>query len=56
MDRMHAIYPEYGFDRHKGYATGDHLERLQRFGPCAIHRRSFEPVRRLLQSVSGQPA
>ena len=38
-------YPQYGFDRHKGYSTPEHLESLTRFGPCAIHRRSFEPVR-----------
>jgi len=49
MLRMHALYPRYGFDRHKGYPTASHLELLERFGPCAIHRRSFAPVRRLMQ-------
>lgn len=43
---MHARHPDYGFDRHKGYATALHLECLQRFGPCEEHRRSFAPVRR----------
>lgn len=42
---MHECYPAYGFDRHKGYGTAIHLERLARFGPCAAHRRSFSPVR-----------
>lgn len=49
MDRMHVCWPVYGFDRHKGYPTPEHLARLERHGPCPIHRRSFEPVRRLLQ-------
>ena len=38
--RQHAIeFPHYGFDRHKGYGTKDHLEALRRHGPCPIHRR-----------------
>jgi ribonuclease HII len=37
-------YPEYGFDRHKGYGTRLHLEALRSHGPCEIHRRSFAPV------------
>jgi ribonuclease HII len=37
-------YPEYGFERHKGYGTRVHLEALRRHGPCRIHRRSFQPV------------
>ena len=40
-----AHFPGYGFARHKGYATADHLAALKRLGPCAIHRRSFAPVR-----------
>jgi len=50
MRRMHRLYPQYGFDQHKGYPTSSHLLLLERFGPCAIHRRSFAPVRRLLQA------
>jgi len=46
MTRMAGIYPGYGFERHKGYATEDHLARLTRIGPCRIHRRSFAPVAR----------
>jgi ribonuclease HII len=45
MARLHERYPQYGFDRHKGYSTPEHLETLARHGPCGIHRRSFEPVR-----------
>jgi ribonuclease HII len=48
MLSMHDLYPEYGFDRHKGYPTALHLDRLKQFGPCAIHRRSFAPVRRAI--------
>ena len=40
-------YPHYGFARHKGYATREHLESLGALGPCEIHRFSFAPVRRL---------
>ena len=43
-----ARYPQYGFDRHKGYATPEHLVLLRRFGPCEVYRRSFAPVRALL--------
>lgn len=46
MMSMHDRYPEYGFDRHKGYPTAYHLERLRALGPCPIHRQSFAPVRR----------
>lgn len=41
----HAVeFPEYGFERHKGYGTKMHLEALSIHGPCRIHRRSFQPV------------
>ncbi len=45
MVQLGEQYPEYGFARHKGYGTASHWEALQREGPCAIHRFSFEPVR-----------
>jgi ribonuclease HII len=48
MQRLHASYPDYGFDAHKGYGTPEHLLALERLGPCPEHRRSFAPVRRLL--------
>ena len=41
----HATYPEYGFDRHKGYPTSFHLRALAQHGPSPIHRVSFRPVR-----------
>lgn len=39
-----AKYPKYGFARHKGYGTKVHKEALARFGPCAIHRKTYAPV------------
>ena len=49
MCAWHERYPQYGFDRHKGYGTPQHLELLERHGPCEIHRRSFSPVRAILE-------
>lgn len=46
--RLHGVYPDYGFDQHKGYGTPMHLERLREHGPCPEHRRSFSPVKDLL--------
>jgi len=47
--RLHLEYPQYCFDQHKGYGTALHLERLREHGPSPVHRRSFGPVRQLLQ-------
>ena len=52
MERLGRRWPRYGFAAHKGYPTAAHLERLRRFGPCPIHRRTFGPVRRLGGSAS----
>ena len=41
MERESEKYPEYGFARHKGYGTREHIEALRKYGPCPIHRRSF---------------
>ncbi|WP_417250932.1 ribonuclease HII [Castellaniella sp.] len=49
---LHQQFPEYGFDRHKGYGTAFHLAQLVRYGPCPEHRRSFAPVRRSLMPVA----
>ncbi|TDR43875.1 RNase HII [Tahibacter aquaticus] len=49
MVALDALHPGYGFARHKGYPTPEHLESLARIGPCAHHRRSFAPVRALLE-------
>ncbi len=45
MVRLDADFPGYGFARHKGYPTPEHLDALRALGPCGIHRRSFGPVR-----------
>jgi ribonuclease HII len=44
MRRWHRRFPEYGFDRNKGYATREHMAQLKSLGPCVIHRASFAPV------------
>lgn len=46
MDKMDIKYPNYGFKHHKGYCTKDHLEALEKYGPCEIHRKSFAPVKK----------
>lgn len=48
MRALDATHPGYGFARHFGYPTPEHLRRLRELGPCAAHRRSFAPVRALL--------
>jgi ribonuclease HII len=45
MVEAESRFPGYGFARHKGYGSPEHLEALQRLGPCPLHRRSFAPVR-----------
>lgn len=55
MLALDAAWPGYGFAVHKGYPTRLHLEALARLGPTAVHRRSFGPVRRLLDA-EGPPA
>lgn len=49
MKRLHAEFPMYGFDRHKGYPTKAHFAALQAHGPCPQHRRSFAPVQAVLR-------
>lgn len=44
MEKMDVKYPNYGFKRHKGYCTKAHLEALEKYGPCKIHRKTFAPV------------
>jgi len=45
---LHARFPQYGLDRHKGYPTPEHLANLAKHGICGAHRRSFAPVRQML--------
>ena len=47
-EALHEAHPAYGFARHKGYPTADHLAALQAHGACVAHRRSFAPVRAVL--------
>lgn len=47
MRRLHRRFPQYGFDQNKGYGTAAHLRALATFGPCAIHRATFAPVREI---------
>ena len=44
MDRYEREYPGYGFAKHKGYGTAEHMKALRKLGPCPIHRMSFKPV------------
>lgn len=48
MRDYHQLWPQYGFDQHKGYGTAKHLEALGCYGPCPIHRRSFDPIKECL--------
>jgi ribonuclease HII len=48
MAELDVAHPGYGFARHKGYPTAEHFDALRRLGACAIHRRSFQPVREAL--------
>ena len=44
MEKMDIKYPNYGFKKHKGYGTKLHLEALEKYGPCEIHRKTYSPV------------
>lgn len=54
MMELHAEYPGYGFDRHKGYPTAAHRQALLALGPCPAHRLSFAPVRAALRASARQ--
>lgn len=54
MDAYDKQYPEYGFAQHKGYGTAQHIEALKKYGPCPIHRVSFEPIRSLVNDMYGK--
>ena len=56
MLELDCRYPQYGFRRHKGYPTREHREALRRHGPCPCHRRSFAPVRALIEVNPTPPA
>jgi ribonuclease HII len=44
MNKYNKKYPQYGFDKHKGYGTAHHIKMIKQFGACAIHRKTFRPV------------
>lgn len=50
MNEYHKLYPQYGFAKNKGYGTSEHLEALRKYGPCPIHRKSFEPIKSMLNN------
>jgi ribonuclease HII len=52
MLELHREYPQYGFDRHKGYPTGEHIAALRAHGVSEMHRKSFAPVKALLPRES----
>lgn len=50
MEDFDLAYPEYGFAKHKGYGTKTHLEAINKNGACLIHRKSFEPIKSLVEN------
>ena len=55
MEDYHAQYPEYGFDRHKGYPTRAHRDAVRKHGCCPIHRVSFKGVREYVPTLQADP-
>lgn len=51
MELLHLEFPGYGFDKNKGYATEEHLNALDKLGPCCQHRRSFSPIKEITPSL-----
>jgi ribonuclease HII len=51
MNHMDTVYPAYSFATHKGYATPDHQRLLELHGPCPLHRRSFAPLRLMIEAL-----
>jgi len=54
MKELDEKWPQYGFKQHKGYATDQHMEAIRKWGPCPIHRVSFEPVKSMLNPSPSQ--
>lgn len=50
MEQLHHQYPVYGFDKNAGYGTKQHLEALEQYGPISEHRKSFEPIKSMLEN------
>jgi ribonuclease HII len=51
MVGLHLVYPNYGFNKHKGYGTKFHMQQLEKYGPCKHHRKTYAPIQKLLQST-----
>lgn len=49
IKELHKIYPQYSFDKNKGYLTKQHMVALQEHGPCPIHRKTYAPIRKLIE-------
>ena len=49
MEEYDKVYPEYKFAKHKGYGTKEHLKAIEEFGICKIHRKTYEPIKSMLQ-------
>jgi len=50
MVELDVRYPEYGFAKHKGYGTRAHIEAIEKFGPCQVHRKSFAPMSKMIET------
>jgi len=50
MEELDKIYPQYGFAKHKGYGTAFHLQALKKYKPCDLHRKTFKPVAKLIET------
>ena len=55
LDEAHNQWPQYQFKENKGYGTAAHMQALHKFGPCPYHRRSFAPIKQLLESSQALP-
>jgi ribonuclease HII len=53
MAELAALYPAYGLENHKGYGTPEHARALTLHGPCPIHRRTFQPIRKVARAQAG---
>ncbi len=49
MEEMAKIYPQYGFEKHKGYVTKEHLKKIEEYGICDLHRKSYAPVMKIIE-------
>jgi len=54
MVALHEQYPQYNFAQHKGYGTPEHVAALEKYGPSPVHRKSFAPVREIIEPVQAE--